>query len=157
MLTKDRRRGERRWRSHRKFMRRLRSDWNDHGWRRDPIGPHRIGQIDGTSLCNCFFPWSREAVRFKDTPTGRFRKRNERDDWIAAYKEERRLHVERERHGARKGADDARRRWRVVCMSCGYLLGFVWASPSERIRRTKQRFGGFYARCANCEKRSRPA
>lgn len=156
MLTKDRRRAERRWRSHYKFMRRLRSDWNDHGWRRDPPGRFGTRNIDGTSLCDCFFPWSDQAVRFKDTPTGRFRKRNESDDAFLEYREERRLPVERERHGAKKPRDNRRRRWRIICFSCGFLMGFLWASPKERYDRMKKAFGNYFGRkCENCSKKAR--
>lgn len=67
MLVKDKRRALRRWRSRCKWMRRLRSDWADHGWRRDPR-PYGTRNIDGTSLCDCFFLDSKQALRFKDTP-----------------------------------------------------------------------------------------
>lgn len=153
MLIKDRRRAERRWRSHHKFYRRLRSDWNDHGWRRDPPGRYGTRNIDGTSLCDCFFPWSEQAVRFKDTPTGRFRKRDERDDERFRYLDERRLHVDRESHGTPKPPSAERRRWKVSCFGCGFLLGFVWASPRERSERTKVKFGGFFAKCRNCARK----
>jgi hypothetical protein len=52
-------RGLRRHRSFSKWMRRLKSDWNDHGWGRG---------LDGTYNCDCFCLDSKQAIRFKDTP-----------------------------------------------------------------------------------------
>jgi hypothetical protein len=49
-------------------MRRVRSDWNDHGWKRNPVRWNLGYYLDGTTLCNCFFLDSKEAVRFKETP-----------------------------------------------------------------------------------------
>lgn len=68
MLFKDRRRAERRWRSHYKFIRRLRSDWNDHGWKQNPVWL-AWEKTWTTTLCECFYdPGMRGWARFKDTP-----------------------------------------------------------------------------------------
>ncbi len=148
MVHKDKRRALRRWRSYCKFMKRLRSDWNDHGWRRDPVR-YASNHIDGTSLCDCFFPWSAQAVRFKDTPTGRFRKRDEWDDSLTRYRVERLLPVERERFGVRK----RRRGFRFVkekCM-CGFVLGIVkvpFGQSSWAVQRPR-------TQCESCERRTK--
>ena len=67
-------RGDRRWRSRKKWFRRLRSDWNDHwgGW--SPVYDFKDGAVcyvspgDPTQLCECFDLTSKQAIRFKDTP-----------------------------------------------------------------------------------------
>lgn len=69
-MFKSRKRAERRWRSYHKFIRRLKQDWAEHGWRRDPVGPYYRSlnpDWDGTSLCECFYSEKAQA-RFKDTP-----------------------------------------------------------------------------------------
>lgn len=74
MTGKSYQRGERRWRSYKKWMRRLKTDWNEHGWRRDPqpirdwVGGEWkiVGWKD--SLCGCFDLKNPQALRFKDTP-----------------------------------------------------------------------------------------
>jgi len=72
-VEKSKKRADRRWRSKHKFLKRLKSDWNDHGWRRDPRPFYRVVRSpndDGTTLCPCFYDPKAQA-RFKDTPKPR--------------------------------------------------------------------------------------
>lgn len=128
MLHKDMRRAERRWRSYHKWMRRLRSDWNDHGWKRDPRYSWRIEngvqtcEVVGTTLCDCFNLLHPQALRFKDTPTGRHSKRKcGCSEPPLEYKEERKLEVRRESYQRRKRREGERID-KVICSRCGFLL-----------------------------------
>lgn len=133
MVHKDMRRAERRWRSFHKWMRRLRSDWNDHGWKRDPV--YRREMVDGklvtceaigTTLCKCFDLRDPQALRFKDTPTGGHSKRNcGCSEPPLEYKEQRKLEVQRERWQRRKRREGERMA-KVICSRCGFLL---YSSP----------------------------
>jgi hypothetical protein len=131
MFEKSKKRALRRWRSWCVWMRRLRGDWNDHGWKRNPP-PWYDGSSwrrDGTTLCNCFFLDHREAYRFKNTPNGDsffrkdFGKYREFGDPI----QERRLEDVPERV-AHSGNYPRNRRAHIVnqsCRVCGVLIGRV--------------------------------
>lgn len=76
MVHKDMRRSQRRWRSRCVFMRRLKRDWNEHGWNWGPRWYTRswTQTTDAacsfwaqTDLCECFYDPKAQA-RFKDTP-----------------------------------------------------------------------------------------
>lgn len=130
VLEKSRKRGERRWRSFCKFMRRVRSDWNDHGWRRDPLRYVSSYHIDGTTLCNCFFLDSKEAVRFKDTPHQRCDvecdpRRSFHGKESLPIQERRAMlseNDERCSYSNRKRRKGMLRDLRVICRLCGFLL-----------------------------------
>jgi hypothetical protein len=71
-MEKSRKRALRRWRSFHVWMRRLRRDWNEHGWNWRPLPrfmtKHETGSVwDNTDLCACFYD-PRAMARFKDTP-----------------------------------------------------------------------------------------
>ena len=134
MFGKSLQRGERRWRSFTVWMRRLRLDWNQHGWKRDPLRSafSQSYFLDGTSLCNCFFLESREAWRFKDTPHGvcngyecDLRHFSHGGEHLP-IQERRAMIPESDEYVG--GARAPRRRrggthqFKVQCMSCGYLL-----------------------------------
>lgn len=75
-MLKDMRRADRRWRSYCKFLRRLKLDWNQHGWNWGPRWYDRGYQLTPaascsfwakTDLCECFYD-AKQQARFKDTP-----------------------------------------------------------------------------------------
>jgi hypothetical protein len=149
MFFKDKRRAERRWRSFHKWMRRLRSDWNDHGWKRDPV--YRREMVDGklvtceaigTTLCDCFNLRHMQALRFKDTPTGGHSKRRcGCSEPPLEYKEERKLEARDDWHKRKRR--EGERRVRRFCGRCGVLLGWYTARFGEGVSWT--------VRSGNCE------
>lgn len=166
MLLKDRQRAVRRWRSHCVWMRRLKIDWNDHGWKRDPIihyefpngtawvngePPEAVAYVDPdrTTLCECFDLKAPEAMRFKDTPNrwsfprGDWDKyRNGRGGHIPV--QEKRAAPEDEEGAWRKteGGNNIRKYPRRVQCLCGYFLG--WAGHESGRER-----------CKDCERRQK--
>lgn len=137
MLEKSRKRALRRWRSWCVWMRRLRGDWNDHGWKRNPIPGYYLHQRDGTTLCNCFFLDHKEAYRFKDTPNpGSFRRKD-----FSRYREfgdpiqERRLVEVRERPFPSWKYPRNRREYAVrqSCTRCGVMISLVPAGSRRWI------------------------
>lgn len=169
MLTKEKRRAERRWRSHHVWMRRLRNDWATHGWQYNirPVYDYSRGVENRTvvgwrdDLCGCFDLRNMQALRFKDTPSGRHRQRecNGTDgDRINEYKDEQRLEVGRETHGTNKRL---RKRMRLrkpvvekVKCGCGFLLGrvMVWFGESKHAAISRN-FGDKFPKCRDCKER----
>lgn len=133
MFFKDKRRADRRWRSRCKFMRRLRSDWSDHGrqsvpvYRRELIGDKYVAcEIIGSTLCECFDLTSKQALRFKDTPTGSHSKRAcGCSEPLTEYKDARKLPVEREDWRRKPKHREGTRVVKMQCTRCGFLLGRV--------------------------------
>jgi hypothetical protein len=129
MLEKSKKRALRRWRSWCVWMRRLRGDWNDHGWKRNPIRSYFLGQRDGTTLCNCFFLDHKEAYRFKDTPneSSFFRKDFQMYREFGDPIQERRVTDAPERVSHSGGYPRNRREHLVnqSCRVCGVLIGRV--------------------------------
>lgn len=135
MLAKSMKRADRRWRSWCVWMRRLRKDWNMHGWKQDPRYDHEV--VNGcvvaylserTSLCSCFDLTSKNALRFKDTPNTRSfdradwgKYRNGRGEGIP-IQERRQLPVSREYFARRKRLGGIFKD-RIRCR-CGYFLHF---------------------------------
>lgn len=167
-MEKPKKRADRRWRSHCVWMRRLRRDWNEHGWnwtiRRWPIrGLTKEGQESEwseTTLCHCFYD-PKEMARFKDTPnrwsfprrdhtkyrTGRAddrpiqeRRRDEPDERMLFLKS---------RRSRREGA---KRVFRLQCRRCGYLMGkrLVPVEEHESWRAIWEESFRLWRRCPNC-------
>lgn len=168
MFLKDRRRAERRWRSRCKFIRRLKTDWWDHGlgWspRQYPVpllGSSAFSPWSWTTLCPCFYDPKAQA-RFKDTPSLGHRQRacNGKDgDRMNELKAERQLEVSRAAYGTTerraKRARQKPRKVKVTCL-CGYLLGFVFLRPFDRkSEAVSKKFGKNYPKCPNCEEKTR--
>lgn len=150
MLQKDMRRAERRWRSYHKWMRRLRSDWNDHGWKRDPRYSWRVVdgvstcQVVGTTLCECFDLRHMQALRFKDTPTGGHSKRRcGCSEPPLEYKEERILEARDDWHKRHRREGTWIKKW--LCSRCGFLMG---KGPVEF--NTQRSWGVSGAMCEGC-------
>ena len=134
MLEKSQKRGDRRWRSFTKFMRRLKSDWAEHGWRHD--------------ACPCFEDVRFRARRFKDTPCRCSNPTccgNPRSVEGAPKRELRQEEVVRERWGQRERSGEKAPK-RLQCL-CGYTFG--WVDPA---RYTPDRFE-LRKRCPNCKKK----
>lgn len=137
-MEKDRSRGERRDRSYKKFMRRLKADQQEHGRRAD---------LDGTPFCPCFYD-PKEQARFKDTPKNYkcnccgSNKRVLEGDTI---QEKRQADIERDK--ARKNTKNPNLREypkKICCRTCGYF-----------IRYAKKEEGMRWMRCERCEKKSK--
>jgi len=172
MLHKDMRRAERRSRSFHVWMRRLRRDWADHGRQYNirPVYDYSRGfderKIVGWTddLCGCFDLRNKQALRFKDTPSGGHRKRacNGKDgDRVNELKAERFLEVGRECHGTRGRREKRLARLRrgrplkVKC-GCGYVVGHVFVRPGEdRWQATSRKFGQKLPKCPNCDEKRR--
>lgn len=164
-MEKPRDRAERRWRSFTKWMRRLRSDWNDHGWRRDPVPKYdwRDGRLCligwSDSLCGCFDLKDMQALRFKDTPNGCNCRGcdNPRHVYDGKMKESLTLH---ERRAFLDDREDWRKRKRregsrivsVSCMRCGRSIGRVRLKYGKRLYE-KLKEMGWDRRCTSCRKR----
>lgn len=169
MLHKDMRRAERRSRSHHVWMRRLRRDWADHGRQYSifPVYDYTKGIAERTiigwrdTLCGCFDLRNKQALRFKDTPSGNHRKRvcNGTDgDRINEYKDVRHLEVTREAFGTNKRL---RKRLRLrkpivekVKCGCGFFLGrvMVWFGESKWSAISRN-FGTKWPTCRDCKER----
>jgi hypothetical protein len=165
MFEKDRRRGERRWRSFHAWMRRLQNDWWTHGTRINPRGIYLHMKETGVCTikqganwrdrfyCDCFDFELQGNYRFKNHPTGNmseaaYRKRD--GYFVRELWESRWLEVEREKYGkpgGRKRHLGEYRKERKCCFTCGYFLGFVWAKVG------KYTFAKYSSRCENCKKR----
>jgi hypothetical protein len=141
-------------------MRRLRKDWNSHGWKQDPTydydwsgGKVTCVLAERTTLCDCFDLTHREALRFKDTPnTSSFRRRdfdkyrNGRATSVP-IQERRAVPDDRERHGSRKRRRGVVGRAKLSC-SCGYLLEVMDVVSGVHVSRRK------YNACPDCRRRS---
>lgn len=137
LLQKSQKRAIRRWRSFTKWMRRLKSDWAEHGWRRDPIGPNFLGQRDGTTLCNCFFLDDPAAYRFKDTPNNCncWTCRNPRHlgkSEALTIQEKRAFADEDDRSNGRRKRRKGYHPLRHLCDRCGFLLRIVYVRNHTR-------------------------
>ena len=159
-FTKDLRRGERRWRSYTKFMRRLRRDWNEHRWNWNPRKYPRYGLTPqgacsiwaDTDLCPCFYdPGMAGWARFKDTPH-RSCSGYECDPRRATHgvasrtiQEWRSEEVVRENYHVRNRRDGIRL-VKQTCIRCGFLIKKRWV-----------RFGDFISHwndeCPACAER----
>lgn len=158
MLQKDKRRADRRWRSYHKFIRRLKTDWNDHRWNWNYLTypRSRVGITPevacsfwaGTTLCGCF--WNpKEMARFKDTPTGNHSKREcGCSDPMTEYKDEVKRAVEREDWHKKKSREGTRL-VKLSCMKCGIMLCKKWVEFGKPVTRD----GVHY--CEACDKRSK--
>lgn len=136
-------------------MRRLRSDWADHGrqsvpiYRRELVGDKLITrEIIGSTLCACFDLTSKQALRFKDTPTGNHSKRQcGCSEPYTEYKDARKM----------EALDDWRKREhregvrlvKIACMKCGVFLCKKWVEFGKPVMRE----GAVY--CEVCAKRSK--
>jgi len=174
MFIKDKRRAERRWRSHCVWMRRLRNDWATHGWnwqwmsnrayayQRQGIAEEAKCSIWAqTTLCDCFWnPAFSGMGRFKDTPHPRCSKYECQPEKYTHGLESRPIQEWREE--ARAWGDDApvdlgtRRREpekmvliRKKCL-CGYLLDKEWKRVQD-VRWSDRLSNG--QKCPDCKRR----
>lgn len=171
MLSKDMRRGERRWRGYCKWMRRLKGDWATHGRKSYPRPLYGwengktcvIGFVD--SLCDCFQLDHKQAFRFKDTPTLDFSKRRS-NSWEKRppkyASDERRLPVERESYGASSRKKNGRARsliraFKVQCRQCGFLIEIVRMENDWRAfwAYTEKFYNRGYPVCSGCKERNK--
>lgn len=160
MLEKDKRRGLRRWWSHCVWTRRLKGDWATHGRQYNiyPLYDWKDGvrgKISGwrNDLCACFDLKNKEAIRFKDTPTG--------NESMAAYRKSDGWHDHREWETRNIKSDEMRstrlcRRkregmhpYRVCCHSCGFLIKIVQVKNGSWYR------DAWSARCEGCAKKEK--
>ena len=172
MLTKDKRRAERRWRSHCVWMRRLKNDWQTHGWNWNWMSARgtkytRFGLTEEakcsiwaeTTLCDCFWnPGFNGMARFKDTPTAGRRKElhfelGPKGDprGGVTIQEVRSEEVVRENWSTRKADHN---KWVLVKQTClcGYLMKTFWKKAKEVL--WSDRRSADY--CPGCEKRFGP-
>ena len=162
-------RGDRRWRSFKKWMRRLKVDWNDHGWKRDPRPIYdwsKDGKLCvigwGDSLCGCFDLRNKQALRFKDTPNGC----NCRDcdnprhvydgkNLSALTFAERRAFLDDREDWSKRKRREGAKLTKVSCYDCGRQIGKVWLKTGiDReylFRKVKEM--GWDRRCTSCRKR----
>lgn len=171
MFIKDKRRAERRWRSHCVWMRRLKEDWATHGWNWNwmssrPRAYQRLGIAPSaqcsiwaqTTLCDCFWnPGFSGMGRFKDTPHPRcgYECRPEYSHGLE------RRPIQEWREDGRSWGDErpadfhVRRRnpdreilVRQTCI-CGYLMKTFWKRAQD-IRWSDKRSEEY---CESCTKR----
>jgi len=173
MFTKDRRRAERRWRSHCVWIRRLKVDWATHGWNWQWLDnrPYRFTHFGvakkaecsiwaKTTLCDCFWnPGFAGMGRFKDTPHPKCHSYECNPREYTHGKESRPIQEWREeaRAWGDEGRDDfsVRRRdpgrmilVRQTCV-CGYLIRTLWKPSAEISWRDKR--GD--ERCPDCRRK----
>jgi len=139
-------------------MRRLKQDWNEHGWKRNPTYDYDFsgGNVvcvlaERTTLCDCFDLTHREAYRFKDTPN---RNSFRRKDWDL-YRNGRASHLpiqelrasqpEVASFGSRKRRRSAVHRKKLCCI-CGYLLRIVEVTRDDRYKFER-------GSCPDCKRR----
>jgi hypothetical protein len=171
MLTKDKRRAERRWRSHCVWMRRLKDDWATHGWNWQWTANRPFKFTHGgiaksaecsiwaeTTLCDCFWnPAFSGMGRFKDTPHPKcgFECHPEYSHGI----ESRPIQEWRELYramgdeapvdlGVRRRDPDRLVLIRKTCL-CGYLMGKEW-KRAEDVKWSDRRSE---KKCPDCKRR----
>lgn len=137
MLDKDKRRGERRDRSKKKFLKRLRQDQLEHGRKADPW---EFGK-DGTTLCECFYDPKAQS-RFKDTPKQKAcacckNKRTEEGESIQEIRSE---SVERENFGNKNPNVRSYPR-KISCTTCGIFM--KWSEDGKH----------HWDRCKKCKEK----
>jgi hypothetical protein len=138
-------------------MRRLRSDWADHGrqsvpvYRRELVGDKLVAcEIIGSTLCECFDLTSKQALRFKDTPTGSHSKRAcGCSEPLTDYKDAVKLPVEREDWRRKPKHRDGTRLVKLSCMKCGIMLCKKWVAFGDGVSRLD------LLDCAACYKRAK--
>lgn len=166
-MEKSRKRAERRWRSWCTWMRRLKVDWNEHGWRWSPrpqfgwVGTE--WKILGwkSDLCKCFELTSRQATRFKDTPNGcncmgcanPRRAYAGRSSSELTFTEQRVFLDDTEDWSKRKRRPGIRLT-KVLCRTCGRQIGKVWVKNGQSVF-MKVRELGWDRLCTSCRKRQR--
>ncbi len=153
MLSKNRKRAERRWRGFCTWMRRLKVDWAEHGrqYSMRPVfdwsGPDPKKVLGWNStLCRCFDLKNREATRFKDTPTGHqsIAKSRKLDGWHdAPIWQERVVQREDERHfkssfwrqaaALKRAAKPKKVKHRITCQDCGRFIEMAELDPGASI------------------------
>jgi hypothetical protein len=171
MLTKDKRRAERRWRSHCVWMRRLREDWATHGWNwnwmsarrtsfsRLGIAPSAQCSIWAeTTLCDCFWnPAFSGMGRFKDTPHPKcsFECHPEYGHGIESRPIQEWRELDRAMGdeapvdlGVRRRDPDRLVLVRKTCL-CGYLMGKEW-KRAEDVKWSDRRSE---KKCPDCKRR----
>lgn len=143
MLTKDRRRAERRHRSYSTWMRRLQRDWDTH---RGPWTPKYTWENgvctfspgDRTQRCDCYNLQHPQALRFKDTPNncGCWSCANPRKTYRGKSKmaltlqEQRAFLDDREDFHVRRREPDRLVMIRKTCL-CGFLMGKIWKKAQD--------------------------
>jgi hypothetical protein len=166
MLTKDRRRAERRHRSYLTWMRRLRNDQYDHRGPWSPVldwkdGVCTITPGDRTQLCDCFNLRSRQALRFKDTPNGCacWSCANPRRTYRGKSKMALTFQEQRENIGDRESFNRKKpNRVRLVLIRERCLCGFLFGTklrPSGGVS-WGDRHGSSRRRCPDCTERLGP-
>lgn len=170
MFQKDKRRALRRWRSRCVWFRRLRVDWNEHGWKRNPRYDYdwsgkEVCRVlsDKTSLCECFDLTNREATRFKDTPNGSSFMRRDNDKYRdkrsshVPIQEKRITHVEREYFAKPKKyrKPPKFKVYRLACRRCGRHMETVTFPPKVSIYEyRKEKYGTqYWVTCGECRKK----
>lgn len=172
MLTKDKRRAERRWRSFHAWMRRLQDDWWTHGSRLNPRGIYLHMKETGVCTikrgdswrdryhCDCFDFSLQGNYRFKETPHPRcgFECHAEYSHGIESrpiqeWREEGRAYGDegREDFHVRRREPDRMILVRQKCV-CGFLMKTFW-KRAEDISWGDKRSEDY---CPGCEKRFGP-
>lgn len=163
-MEKSYKRRERRWRSYKKWMRRLKTDWNEHGWRRDPqpirewVGGEWKIVAWKDSLCGCFDLKNPQALRFKDTPNGcncwqcaNPRKTFDGKSKSALTRQElvqNAIDSGREYFNRKKKATrGAIFQYKLRCVTCGFFLGMVPRTVRHAYSLVNR------AECENCDKK----
>lgn len=171
MLIKEKRRGERRWRSFHAWMRRLQNDWWTHGTRLNPRGVYNYMKETGICIlkrgdnwkdrfyCECFEFNLEGSYRFKNTPTGKESQAAYRrnDGWHdRRIWEERNVPIEEERWTRRRASFKRRHRggthpYRVCCRRCGFFIEIVQVENRSWYK------GAWMTLCEGCKVKDRKA
>jgi hypothetical protein len=159
-FTKDKRRGERRWRSYCTWMRRLQRDWDTH---RGPWTPKYTWENgvctfspgDRTERCDCYNLQHPQALRFKDTPHPVCSPyycdpRNASKGHEAKAIQERRAEEAPDAYHVRRRDPEKVVSVRQTCL-CGFFFGVYKVSVKERRRSDRRRNGRL--RCDDCQRR----
>jgi hypothetical protein len=161
-------RGDRRWRSYKKWIRRLKVDWNEHGWQWSPRP--QFGWVGSewkilgwqSDLCGCFDLRNKQALRFKDTPNGcgcmscanPRRAYDGRSSSALTFAEQRAFLDDREDWSKRKRREGGKLT-KVTCFGCGRQIGKIWLKTGiDReylFRKVKEM--GWDRRCTSCRKK----
>lgn len=166
MLIKDMRRAERRARSYYTWLRRVKNDWNTHGWNWNPrpyyhmkSGLTKQGACSiwsETDLCECFYdPGMAGWARFKDTPhrvCSPYECDPRRASKGAEAKPIQELRAEeaQEDWHIRKPNPDQVTSVRQRCL-CGFLFGFIRVKVKDRRRWSMRNRDN--RRCDDCKRR----
>lgn len=161
-------------------MRRLQSDWWEHGSRINPRSVYRHWKENGGTCslrsqrvgwsypddygCPCFDLTDKGAYIFKNHPTGTKSRSayKKEDDWYGyskkvPYRVARKMEATEKTWPSKRSKKVIIKDWKICCHGCGYLVEIVSQLSRDDYDKYIRRFHGheWRIRCIWCQKRDR--